>query len=146
MAMYQTRVTLTKPPGLVKQALIRGEVSRFFRQRGALIVSARNLKWYEGGDALAIGKFSFWTGGKFTALGYLKVQIHPTNMGSIVTISAENTTYANIVIPIAYALGVLMCVVGVVLPILGLRIVKKRFASYAEEIKAALIAWDSSMP
>lgn len=146
MAMYQTQVKLTKPPDLVKQALVKGEVSRFFKQGSALIVSARHIRWYDGGDALAIGKFSFWTGGKSNALGYFKVQIHPANMGSIVTINAENTTYANIIIPITYVLGALMCVVGVVLPILGLRIVKKRFASYAEEVKAALIAWDSSMP
>lgn len=146
MAMYQTHFKLTKPPGLVKQALLTGEVSRFFKRGSALVVSARHIKWYDGGDALAIGRFSYWTGGKSSALGYFKVQIQPADMGSIVTINVEKTTYANIIIPITYVLGVLMCVVGVVLPILRLRIVKKRFASYAEEVKAALMAWDSSMP
>lgn len=141
---FREEVTVGAAPAAVMKAVLARELTPFFEKPGCFRSSPAILRWSSPAPAacaVLIGGFPWWTYGTAFFLHRYRIELMPSGSGTSVTIAVERTPLGSVLVPITYAMWCLLCIVGVIVPIVMFSRVEGRLAQWGEKIRDALLAW-----
>ena len=136
---------LRHSPDRVMAAILGGDLDSYFQESGWLTRggAARWIKWQKQSDNSLVGKLGYFRAKNLSVFRF-RVELHPLVDGSKATVLAEHGPYSPMLRFLLYALGLCMCVVGVVFSILGDKIIQRGLFNVVDTLQRHLMMWDSA--
>lgn len=125
-------VSLETPPDSVAGMLATDQYQDLFQVR-----NTRSITWGSDGPTHVIGKISYLKNKNLSGVRF-HVHLEPIENGSRATIAVEPRSFFLRSRWIVYALGLLMCGVGVLFPLVGFSMFDKRVAEIQSDVANAL--------
>jgi len=129
----------------VRQALVGKELDPYYQRPGLLIERSpgRWINWSVNPNGEIEGNISYFRSRSYCAYRFC-ARVSDNGDHSVVQFESALKGWAIPLFVLAYGIGLAMCIVGVVFPILGQFGYKKGIARCFRNVEAALKAWDEA--
>jgi hypothetical protein len=136
---------LRNTPERVRSAILGGEIEPYFKQSGWLTQggTARWIKWQPLPDGSLEGKLGYFRSKNLCVFRF-KAELQPLAGGSRVTLLAQHGPFSPFLRFLLYAIGICMCVVGVVFSYLGDQAIQRGLSKVVENLQRHLTMWDQA--
>ena len=129
----------------VRQALVANELEPYYLPSGTLIVHSpgRLINWSMNSSGIVEGHIGYFRSRNYCGFKF-SAQITDGGIYSDVYLKAEMKGWAILCLITAYCIGLALCVVGAIGPLLGHIFIFKGTSRFFGDVEMALKKWDES--
>lgn len=146
MAIPPTTVRVRQSSERVRISFLSQELQPFFGK--ARMINdpgvGRWIQWQATSPTTLAGKIPYLRGKNISQYVFAST-LSAEPDGTRVTLTATRGSFAAVAIPMVYVLGLLMCCVGVIFPLIAIPRFEKLVAQAVASSGSALSAWDRSL-
>lgn len=135
--MQPVSINVAIPLEKLKEIIVTDGLKNSFQ-----VSHTKVIKWSENSPNHIVGKISYFRRKKLSTFRF-HMNLESIASGTQVLISVEPTSFFFKNKWILYLLGLLMCGVGIIFPLVGLNMLEQRVNSIITDISNAILVWDN---